>query len=254
MALEAKLIGPGDEVLLDKALKEVLYPNWPDVDPNNPKNLPDDHETVAGYMDKIANPPAGYRHFVMVVGENLDDPANSNVVGFSSGLNFTRSQTAAMVYLFSNPNYQDDRKAIESEMAGITQQALSNQAGDELKGLFVELQRPETATSKKGRRDAESQMAFYGGLGAQEVFTGLGLSQPMPYAQPWWGGDMELRFLGKAPTIGTVREFVQDVHVEYGERDPANLMKSSHYRKNMAALNTAEVALRHEGPTGPAPV
>lgn len=246
--LEARFIHETlDESLLKQAMNEIFYPTWPEYDPGNP-----DNETTLStdyLVGLVKEPPDSVKPFIMVVGENLDDSAKRNIIGFRYAIYMPNSQTACQIYLAVKPNSRS--QGIGRKIADLTQQGLESLAikrGEKLKGLFFEIHDPEKVTADQDNAmDPQKRKALFEKWGAKEIGAdqGVKLDYTVPYFEP--GEPQEETYLlmsypidGKHATPDITRSFLQSYYGDYAEMSADEIKNNLPYQRMMINLDKIE--------------
>jgi hypothetical protein len=197
MKLQSRVIGPNDRDLLEIAVHEALYPNWPHVKPG-PKVDTEDHVTADTILKGVGKKSPHVREFAIVVGENLDHPERRRIAGISNGLYFPQTGTALMLYVFPT-DYARGSEAVEEKIMKETYKAIGDIAKASkrpINAVFVELLDPQRAETRTERYNAERELDHYigenGKIHAAEAGGVMGLGHALSYANPHWGSDLQL--------------------------------------------------------------
>jgi GNAT superfamily N-acetyltransferase len=256
MELEVRYIHSSqDEDLLRQAMEEIFYPIWPEYDPRNPEN--EATESVEGFMDMIKNPPKAYLPFVMVVGDNLDDPVKRDIQGFRYAVYFVDSQSSIQVYLATKKECRG--RGIGRAMVDFTRQGLQEMAADngkELKTLLFEIHDPEKVSEEADSAMAPAKRkALFESWGAREVGKEQDVS--LGYTQPYWehGGSQIDNFMlmaypvdGKYPEPDIIEDFLYDLYKNYAEMGDEEIENNPAFNTMMDNLYTMEQRLRMKDP------
>ncbi len=159
---------PASREILTAAYNEVYFPAFP---------IDDEREDLQKWLNRQENPDSLTNYLIIVVGENLDDPARRFIKGISVGIYYTEEQVALLAYNAIRPECQGE--GLGKKMVELRNKALCDLAktkGHELKGVFIDCNDPAKVPEGEDTLSPEKRLSIFRKWGAVRV--------PITYVQP----------------------------------------------------------------------
>ena len=226
---------PGHAALLKEAYDDVYVPAFP---------IDDERQPMQAWVDK-SHPgnPNSNKYIVIVAGSNLNDPETRRIEGISVGIYYSEAQVGLMAYNAIRPTCQGGglgHAMVDARIEAF--QNLADQRGEDLRGIFLEVNDPAQVKAEDDSFDPAKRLAIFKKWGAQEV--------AINYIQPALDEDKakfdKLMLLsyptreGVRPDADAVHDFLYALYKGCGYKHPEKDADFIHMKAELYDLNRQE--------------
>lgn len=235
-----------DIALLDRALKELFPPNFP-------QNEADEALSLVEELSSETPSASGSKFAFLLVGDNLDKDADkATIKGLAIGLLFPKSRTASTWYIVIDSKYRNGGifKPLFDKQVSTLNDMCQKEKGEDLQAFFLHIHDPSIKeTLSTDPFNPNKRVALFHHMGFKRVslshfFSPLATEEEDVY-------DTSIPYILVAASIipgeevqaskEAVKGHITDYYIEYGIKNPINHLDYQQMMLELEALDESNL-------------